>query len=88
MTNTEISTVREELRHEIFVGLNRIEDLVAETIDRIVDEAVVWAADQQHDFYVDHLAARLADEIGHELDRMAEKVLRIIPIVEADGQVL
>ena len=87
MTNIEIRTVREQLRHEIFIGLNKIEDLVAETLDRIVAEAIVWGADQQQDFYVDHLAAKTADEIGHELDRMTEKVLRILPIVETDKRV-
>jgi hypothetical protein len=82
MTDIEVRTVREQLRYEIFTSLNKIEDLVAETLDRIVDEAVVWGADNQHDFYIDHLAAKTADEIGHELDRMAEKALRILPIVE------
>ena len=55
---------------------------LGEALDRITNEAVVWGADQQHDFYIDRLAAKTADEIGHELDRMSEKVLRIIPIVE------
>jgi hypothetical protein len=82
MNTTEMRTLREQLRHELFASLNEIEDIVAIALERIATESVVWGADAKHDFGIDHVAAKAADDIGHELDAMAAKALKILVVVE------
>jgi hypothetical protein len=76
----ELRTVREQLRYEIFQCLNEIEDIVAIALDHIADEAVTFGAAPDHDFNIDRQAAQAVDEIRYELDRMTEKMLRLIPV--------
>ncbi len=51
-------------------------------LDYIAKEAVVYGVDETHDFYIDRLAAKAVDQIRHELDRVTDRTLRIIGVME------
>ena len=71
--------MREQLRHEIFVGLNTIEDIVGDALDYIAAEATTLGTER--DLAIDAVAAKAIDRIHHELERVVEKAFRIVPIV-------
>ncbi len=51
-------------------------------LDYVAAEAVVYGVDETHDFYIDRLAAKAVDQIRHELDRVTDRTLRIIGVME------
>ena len=46
MTSNEMRSVRDELRHQHNAALDEIEDVVVTALDRLVEEAIVWGADE------------------------------------------
>jgi len=72
MTAAEI---REQLRHDIFVNRDAIEDIVAAALMHIVVEATAYGAAEDHDFDVDRIAAKTADRIGNLLDGVVQHAL-------------
>jgi hypothetical protein len=74
--------IRDQLRHELSESLNIIEDIVAGALDHIAEEAVAWGADETHDFAIDHVAVKAVDRIRRELDRVADRTLRLVGVME------
>jgi hypothetical protein len=72
----DIRAVRDKPRTSHTPALNEIETVVLQALDHVAEEAVVWGADEQHEFRIDAVAARAIVLIAAELDRVTHTVVR------------
>jgi hypothetical protein len=77
MNNAEIlRAVRDTLRALHTDALEEIELVIVRALDRIAEEAVVWGANEQHDFRTDAAAAAVLKSIERELEQIVAGLLR------------
>ncbi len=76
MTELDLRTIRDMLRHQHDVALTPIETILIAALDRIVEEAAAWGCSESHDFGVDAAAAEAIARIARELDRATAELVR------------